>query len=115
MRHEADLPKRHASFLFLPGAGQKPPDFLPFKDDDRKNRTQLNGDFRIGGDVSGEAESMAYQDKMSRGRDGQELSQSFDDSQYYCERWAPFIHAYTMLGFEIVSEWFLHLLVECER
>jgi hypothetical protein len=36
---------------------------------------------------------------VSRGRDGQELSESLDDPQYYCERWAPFIHAYTMLGF----------------
>ena len=67
--------------LFLPGAGQKPPDFLPFKDHDGKYRTQLDGDFRIGGDVAGEAEGMADQDKVSRGRDGQKLSESFDDSQ----------------------------------
>ena len=49
--------------LFLPGAGQQPSDFLPFKDDDGENRAQLDGDFRVGGDVASETKGMADQDQ----------------------------------------------------
>ena len=80
--------------LLLPCAGQQPADFLAFKDDHGQNCTQLDGDFRVGSDVTGEAEGMAYQNKMSRGRDGEKLCESFDDPQYHGEHWAPFVHAY---------------------
>jgi hypothetical protein len=33
---------------------------------------------------------------MSRGRDREKLRESFDDPEYHCERWAPFVHAYPM-------------------
>ena len=58
-------------------------------------RRTVSDHFRIGSRVTGEAEGMAYQDKVSGGRDRQKLRESFDDPQYDCERWAPFIHACT--------------------
>src|SRR5262249_32651453 len=67
---------------------------LVIEHDDREDGPELDGDFERRGLLADEAEQIPDHDQMAGGRDGDELRQPFDDSQYDRDR--PVSHGSTL-------------------